>query len=305
MLWTSLVRFLMVTILPAARVPAADSHLDAFALRYAASRDRVPPSPAQNLGADVAKRDAVKKAFIYNYENYQKYAAGFDTLAPLSRKGQNTNGILGGFGATAYDALSTMIVMGLQNDVLFERAYNQTEAIDFTKTKGGDPKGVISLFELTIRGIGGLLSAHDLLLDQQNEGSAPPASLIRQAESIAKTFLPGFVHDIPFNYVNITSRKPLNLSDTANYAEAGTLLLEWSRLSDLTGNDLYRDKVLKSEKRLLNAKTVLPGLPGQLIWPQNYTHVNNLAGRYVTWGGGTDSYFEVSKRRFQHVRDHY
>ena len=72
----------------------------------------------------------------------------------------------------------------------------------------------------------------------------------------------------------------------------GTLLLEWSRLSDLTHNPIYRKKVLASEAALIKAKTVLPGLPGQVIWPQNGTHRDSVAGRYVTWGGGTDSYLE-------------
>ncbi|CAO1636497.1 unnamed protein product [Parajaminaea phylloscopi] len=249
----------------------------------------VVPPVSDNLGADVEKREAVKKAFVYNFENYEKYASGFDTLAPLTKKGQNTNDILGGFGATAYDALSTMVVMGLQHDPLFERAMKYVEKIDFTRPKDKSSEGVVSIFELTIRAIGGLVSTHDLL---QHRGVDPPAFLVKQARTLADTLLPGFVHDIPFNYVNITAKKPKNESDTANYAEAGTLLLEWTRLSELTGNDIYRKKVLASEGALMNASMVLPGLPGQQIWPQNGTHISDVGGRYVTWGGGTDSYFE-------------
>lgn len=281
---------LLTVVLALVSVPVVNAGSGLIAHR-GATRSGVPSSPSLNLGVDVNKREAVKQAFLYNYRNYEKYALGYDTLAPLSKKGQNLNGILGAFGATAYDSLSTMVVMGLEKDAVFERAMKFVEKIDFTKTKGGDPKGVISIFELTIRALGGLISTHDLL---EHKGIKPPAFLVAQSRRLADTLLPGFVHDVPFNYVNITAGKPNNMSDTANYAEAGTLVLEWSRLSDLTGNGTYRNKALASEKALMAATQVFPGLPGQQIWPQNGSHPQTLAGRYVTWGGGTDSFFEVS-----------
>lgn len=39
----------------------------------AAANHGVAPM-AKNLGADVEKREAVKQAFLYNYDNYEKYA---------------------------------------------------------------------------------------------------------------------------------------------------------------------------------------------------------------------------------------
>lgn len=185
-----------------------------------------------------------------------------------------------------------MIVMGLpDSDPRFSRAMDFVSKIDFFNTTGGDPPGVVSLFELTIRALGGMLSARDLLEDK---GRHVPSFLVNQSRNLAETFMPGWVHAIPFNYVNVTAKKPQDLKATANYAEAGTIQLEWSRLSDVTGDEKYRKLVYGSEMALIRAKEELPGLPGQQIWPQNGTHVDSLAGRYVTWSGGTDSYFEVS-----------
>lgn len=44
-----------------------------------------------------------------------------------------------------------MIIMGLEETDMFDRALQHTRHIDFTWTEQGDPVGTVSIFELTIR----------------------------------------------------------------------------------------------------------------------------------------------------------
>lgn len=70
-----------------------------------------------------------------------------------------------GWGATAIDALSTAIMMNLAdpvNDIL-----KHIRTVDFSRSR---TKQTVSLFETTIRYLGGMLSAYDLLSDDSRRG---------------------------------------------------------------------------------------------------------------------------------------
>lgn len=79
---------------------------------------------------------------------------------------QKANRIIrNGWGATAVDALSTAIIMNLAdpvNDIL-----KHIRTVDFTKSR---TKQTVSLFETTIRYLGGMLSAYDLLNEDSRKG---------------------------------------------------------------------------------------------------------------------------------------
>lgn len=71
----------------------------------------------------------------------------------------------------------------------------------------------------------------------------------------------------------------------------GTLILEWTRLSDLTGNPKYAKLAEKCENHLLKPKgspEAWPGLPGTDISLETGEFVNSSGG----WSGGTDSFYE-------------
>ncbi|KAH9814155.1 family 47 glycoside hydrolase [Melampsora americana] len=91
---------------------------------------------------------------------------------------------------------------------------------------------------------------------------------------------------IPYGYLNFTTNKPV--IDTSNIAEAGTLILEFDRLSLYTGNGTFRALADKTMKALMNLPDDFPGLPSLEIYPGNASFVSD----YITWGGGVHSYFE-------------
>ena len=110
----------------------------------------------RGIRADVARRDAVRAAMVDAYESYEKYAFGDDELRPLAKRGKNAFGALG---ATIIDSLDTLWIMGLTEH--YSRARNWVdEFLYFNRDWEA------SVFETTIRVLGGLLAAHDLSGDE-------------------------------------------------------------------------------------------------------------------------------------------
>ncbi|KAJ7100265.1 seven-hairpin glycosidase [Mycena belliarum] len=226
----------------------------------------VPPAYA-------SRRDDAVKLFVTSYDAYKKFAFGHDDLSPVSKSfsdGRN------GWGASIVDAMPTMFIMGLED--IFEEAVNFSTQIDFSKSKTSD---TVSIFETTIRYLGGLLSAYEL------SGEKYPA-LVTKAAELGDKMAFGWVgpNDVPYGFLDFSTNKP-ELS-TSNIAEAGTLSLEWYTLTKHTKNATYDALASKSARHIANLVAPLPGLAAQGIDPNS----GNFVGGYVTWGGGSDSYFE-------------
>ncbi|KAG2134864.1 glycoside hydrolase family 47 protein [Suillus clintonianus] len=247
-------------------------------LLVALAASAVRAEPVQKQGLHLPPdapihQAAVKDLFVTSYEAYQKYAWGHDDLLPVSETyfdGRN------GWGASIADAMSTMWIMGLTD--WFEQAVNHTANTDFTISHTSD---TVSLFETTIRYVGGFLSAYEL------SGGMYPV-LVEKAQDLADQMAYAWVgnQSIPYGYMDFTNHQPT--LDTSNIAEAGTLTLEWNRLSKYTGNSTYQELVEKSVQHMIQMSTPLPGMPAQGINPKT----GDSVGGYVTWGGGSDSYFE-------------
>ncbi|KAJ7367374.1 glycoside hydrolase family 47 protein [Mycena albidolilacea] len=220
-----------------------------------------------------SNRAAAEQIFLTSYNAYKKFAFGHDELLPISKTSGDD---LGGWGASIVDAMSTMLVMGL--DDLFNEAVNFSSRIDFNTIPAG---GTISVFETTIRFVGGLLSAYEL------SGEKHPI-LVTKAKQVADKMAFAWVgdNDVPFGHIDFSDNAP-QIAVT-NIAEAGTLSLEWFTLSKFTGNATYADLTAKSVEHIANLGTPLPGLAPQLIDPSS----GQFADAYITWGGGSDSYFE-------------
>jgi mannosyl-oligosaccharide alpha-1,2-mannosidase len=58
----------------------------------------------------VLDRAAVKEAFVTAYSTYRRFAFGHDDLKPVSRGVKDSRN---GWGATIFDGMSTMLIMGL------------------------------------------------------------------------------------------------------------------------------------------------------------------------------------------------
>ncbi|KAH8829332.1 glycoside hydrolase family 47 protein [Flagelloscypha sp. PMI_526] len=223
-------------------------------------------------------RDEVIQIFTKSYETYKKYAWGHDDVQPIS---QTWNDHLNGWGATIVDVLTTAHVMGL-NDYVNE-AINYVGTIDYQIAHND---GSVSLFETTIRHLGGLLSSYELTGKKHKV-------LLDKAVEIADKLAYGWVNgsDVPYGHLLFTRDAPSvpeDLTQTSNIAEAGTLIIEWGSLSRFTGNTTYNALAEKSFRRIMNNPAPLPGFAAQGISPAT----GDPVGGYVSWGGGSDSYFE-------------
>ncbi|KAL2863737.1 glycoside hydrolase family 47 protein [Aspergillus lucknowensis] len=232
-----------------------------------------------------SRADAVKEAFSHAWDGYYEHAFPHDELHPISNGyGDSRNG----WGASAVDALSTAIIMN--NATIVNQILDHIAAVDYSKTDA-----TVSLFETTIRYLAGMLSGYDLLkgpaADLVDEGKVEV--LLEQSKNLADVLKFAFdtPSGVPFNNINITSEEN-DGSETNGLAVTGTLVLEWTRLSDLTGDDEYARLSQKAQDYLLHPKPdeyePFPGLVGSSI----NIETGEFADGAVSWNGGADSYYE-------------
>lgn len=224
--------------------------------------------------------DAVKEAFVHSWEGYKSNAWMNDELAPLT--GQRKNGF-GGWGATLVDSLDTLWIMGLEKE--FATAVSALRKVDFTTTK----LYKVNVFETTIRYLGGLLSAYDV--SGQKYGL-----LLEKAIELGDMLYIAF--DTP-NRMPVTRWDWQNgalggeqVSDSHSLvAEVGSMTLEFTRLSQLTGDNKYYDAISRVTDLLADWQnhTRSPGL-----WPiyVDTRKPDMHRDRLFTLGGMADSLYE-------------
>lgn len=220
------------------------------------------------------RADTIKAAYRTSYQAYLKYASGHDALHPLSDGFEDP---FGGWGASVVDSLSTSFLMGHMD--LYNQGVEYSKRINFNTTKSDS----ISLFETNIRYLAGLISAYEL------DGKKEP-KLIAQAKDVGDHLITGWLGDnaLPCNTLTWNNFAKAKQCDSAGIAEAGTLILEMDRLSKYTGDPKYLRLATKSMKAIAQSKGVFPGLFPQVYDPKT----GQPADDYVTWGGGSDSFFE-------------
>lgn len=125
--------------------------------------------------------------------------------------------------------------------------------------------------------------------------------LLKQAESLADTLSLAFntPSGIPDTAIFLNPSKRISGSDENSIAEVGTLVLEWTRLSDLTRNPKYAKLVDKAESYLLRPRgspEAWPGLVGTTVSVKSGKFLDSNGG----WSGGTDSFYEYLIKMYQY-----
>ncbi|VFQ63381.1 unnamed protein product [Cuscuta campestris] len=223
--------------------------------------------------ADAQRREKVKDAMRHAWSSYETYAWGHDELQPQSRNGVDS---FGGLGATLIDALDTLYIMGLDDE--FQKARDWVaHTLDFNKDYDA------SVFETTIRVVGGLLSAYDLSRDNV---------FLKKAQDIADRLLPAWdtPTGIPYNIINLAHGNPRNPGWTRGdsiLADSGSEQLEFIALSQRTGNPKYQQMV---ENVILELNKTFPddGLLPIYLNPHSWRKSHST----ITFGAMGDSFYE-------------
>ncbi|KAI6091627.1 glycoside hydrolase family 47 protein [Hypoxylon rubiginosum] len=251
------------------------------------------------------RQAAVKEAFQRSWDGYYQYAYPNDTLRPISLTSQNDRN---GWGASAVDAISTALVMG--NQEVISQIVDHIQTIDFSATAPGSES--VSVFETTIRYLAGMLSAYDFLTGPLSEyvtDEAQVDKILQQAISLADVLSITFStpSGVPINTLIYGADGYAVGDDTTNgIATIGTLVLEWTHLSDITGDDKYANLTQIAEDYLLNVRNPdvgepFPGLIGTDVNITNGLFTDSSGG----WNGGTDSFYEYLIKMFVYDQDRF
>uniref|UniRef100_A0A6B2KYH5 alpha-1,2-Mannosidase n=1 Tax=Arcella intermedia TaxID=1963864 RepID=A0A6B2KYH5_9EUKA len=240
--------------------------------------------------------------FMHAYQNYMLYAFPADEIKPISCVGRHNEGrgtlddVLGEYALTLIDSMSTMVVMGEFDD--FEEAVRLTiERVDFRNNV------TVSVFESTIRVVGGLLSAH-LLAEEFKMIPWYNGELLYKAQDLVDRLLPAFntLTGIPYQRVNlIYGVNPKEVTFTCTSC-AGTLVMEFELLSRLLGDDKYKIAAKKAITALWERRSGI-GLFGNTI----DVHTGVWREPDSSVGAGIDSFYEylLKSYLFFNNEEHY
>lgn len=219
--------------------------------------------------AKQAQSEKIVNATQFAWKGYMQYAKGFDALKPISKQGENWYKT--SLQMTPIDAFDTFTLMGLKSEA------DEAKGLIFSNLNFNLDMEV-QLFEINIRLLGGLLSAYELDGDKR---------FLTLAEDLCKRLLPAFntKTGMPYRYVNLKTgalRDSLN-----NPAEIGTCLLEFCKLTQLTGDSTYYKTAKKAVLAVYSRRSSID-LVGTIIdvntgeWKKTECQI----------GARLDSYFE-------------
>jgi len=322
------------------------------------------PARAMTAAGLAALRHETRHVFYHGFDNYMQHAFPDDelrplTCAPLTRDRHNAahievNDVLGNYSLTLVDSLSTLAILassppappparnralddfqqGIADLVLHYGDGSPGPGGRGLRARGFDLDSKVQVFETVIRGVGGLVSAHQFAIGDlpirgyhATPGQAWPngfvydGQLLRLAADLADRLLPAFdtPTGLPYPRVNLRhgvpfyprsphnsdpapsqclkdpgagSAEPAEITETCS-AGAGSLVLELSTLSRLTGNPRY-ERAAKTAFWAVWQRRSRIGLLGAGIDAETGQWVSSHTGI----GAGIDSFFEYALKTY-------
>jgi hypothetical protein len=307
-------------------LPGAELVPSAAAAHASPSRP-LPPSP---LAADARPpvltaeqvwqwREESREMLQHAFRSYMRHGWPWDEVRPLQCTGRRWNArergdlddSLGGFALTLIDSLDALAVIGdlpAFRCAVSRAVYNVSVAQDAS----------VSVFETTIRVVGGLLSAHLLASDPDlalwgggsgdgGDGEGLPCAdalnpcedvpclpryegqLLHMADEVTRRLLPAFdtPTGLPYHRINLRTGVVDPVSRETCTAAAGTFLVEFGLLSRLTGDPTFEAVARRAVTALWQRRSSL-GLVGSAIDAVD----GNWRTAHTGVGGGIDSWIE-------------
>ncbi|XP_020682223.1 alpha-mannosidase I MNS4 [Dendrobium catenatum] len=287
----------------------------AFLLAFFASQPLLARADVVMVSEARQLREEVRDMFYHAFDGYMQHAFPRDELRPLTCQGEDT---LGGYALTLIDSLDTLALLGDR-----ERFGSAVEWIG--ENVRFDINKTVSVFETTIRVLGGLLSAHLIASDYSTSegeelkfwqfgfgaiwkfrgrgGGGEGERCIKRRfcscfvikflkhsfKKFANELINSVVYftGIPFGSVNLLQGVDEHESQITSTAGGGTLTLEFGVLSRLTNNPIF-EQVTKNAVRGIWARRSKINLVG--------AHINVFSGEWTQKDAGIgtsiDSFYE-------------
>lgn len=242
------------------------------------------PESGSAAAIQEKRRLEVRGVFEKAWASYKKHAWMKDALKPISGSYRDQ---FSGWAATLVDSLDTLWMMGLRDE--FYEAVEAVATIDFGKSTSG----TVNTFETCIRYLGGLIAAYDL---------SGHEVLKSKAIEVGDLLYSGFNTEnrMPVDFISFEDAKGgggLYVEDTVVSASPGTITLEFSRLSQITGDSKYYaavSAVMDTFYKHQN-ETKLPGM-----WPMmvSMKRQDVVSGYQFTIAGNADSLYEYLPKSY-------
>ena len=224
--------------------------------------------------------EQVKQEFLHAWNGYKQYAWGDDALRPLSKSSHNWYDV--SLLMTPVDAFDTMLLMGLDEEA--------AEAKDLIFSElSFDHDISVSNFEVTIRLLGGLLSAYEMDGDER---------FLELAEDLGRRLLPAFDSATGMTYGRVNLKTGETNYQVNNPAEIGTLMIEFGTLTKHTQDSVFYNKAKKAMMGLYERRSEID-LVGTTIdvetgeWQNKEAHISGMI----------DSYYEYALKSWLLFRD--
>ncbi|KAI9739287.1 MAG: hypothetical protein M1834_007500 [Cirrosporium novae-zelandiae] len=273
---------------PSNSIPARQGHFRISDVRSGIQYNFPSQRSSNRVSKTIERRLAVKREFVRAWEGYKSHAWMKDELQPVT--GNHTKKFCG-WAATLVDSLDTLWIMDLYED--FNNAVIAVNSLNFSDTKSCN----VNLFETTIRHLGGILAAYDLSGGHDDR-------LLNKAREVGEMLYGAFETPnqmpAPFFVWPKKPSTPYSASRSTVIAMIGSLNLEFTRLSQVTGDPKYFLATERVMDEFLEWQT-MTSLPG--IWPimvdstgeDGFDHFpNNL----YTLGALSDSLYEYLPKQY-------
>eukprot|EP01133_Synstelium_polycarpum_P015435 gene15435-18304_t len=217
--------------------------------------DRTKEVYAAHKELNIERQTAVRGAMKHAWDSYVAKAWGYDELKPLAGRGHNWFHL----GLTVLDSLDTLYMMGLDKE--FEVAKEFVRTLDHRKESGEG----LSVFEVTIRILGGYLATYEMTKDKM---------FLEKAEDIGTILLQAFDDESPFpkTYLN---------------------------MHRLTGNPIWEKKSDAIAVALDKLHKITPGLYPIHVSPDG----KKFCGSTLSMGSMADSFYEYLLKMWMYSKN--
>lgn len=239
----------------------AEARQDVFLQQQRETGYTIPPFENGRTSSPMDPRCLTRDMLEHALQNYFMYGFPMDSLVPLLGRGEND---AGGVFSTLIDSLDTLAIT------------NHTETFHTSvrwiveNVKNFDQDTMVSVFETTIRILGGLLSAH-LMMEEEvmprttlSNGKLYAGELLVLSMDLADRLLLAYntPTGLPYGSINLRYGVPEGEVTEVSTACAGTNLLEMMMLTRLTGEPKYLAVAEKSAEALLYSRDGMTRLLG-------------------------------------------